>query len=235
MSPPTNMYSMLQNLIPHDVSRYNCDIHLNSIFTGRPTKSYEFWQIWVHVSPPIPSTKSVFKSHVLRYLLSESTCVEMWKQMFSNFPFHMICERCPRDHIKWGTRFVFDKVWWGKEIWKVGKNIKKNRVVKKIEFVFRCRSSSREHLSKVFRNGKLKNMCLKLHVIWKQILYLEWEEDVCPEICQKFLWFRRSACGICHKSAHNNLVVTWWKNLLVDGIHQSSTTWLQDCHRTMTP
>ncbi len=34
------------------------------------------------------------------------------------------------------------------------------------------------------------------HVIRKEILYWEWEEDACPEICQKFLWFRRSACGL---------------------------------------
>jgi hypothetical protein len=36
--------------------------------------------------PPTPSTKCDVKKHVLRYLISESTCFEKWKHMFSDFP-----------------------------------------------------------------------------------------------------------------------------------------------------
>ena len=36
--------------------------------------------------PPTPSTKCNVKTHVLRYLISDSTCFEKWKHMFFDFP-----------------------------------------------------------------------------------------------------------------------------------------------------
>ena len=44
----------------------------------------------------------------------------MWKQMFSNFPFQIICESCPRDHTKWWNSWTLFK---SVLKWKIGKHV----------------------------------------------------------------------------------------------------------------
>ncbi len=56
----------------------------------------DFWQFTVSRPPPTPSTKCDIKAHVLRYLISESTCFEKWNDMFSDFPFRVQWNSAPK-------------------------------------------------------------------------------------------------------------------------------------------